>query len=47
MPTDSNEGIIEVFRQGQEPFQRFILDDKASIMNNEDTLTGTGGLLLN
>tara|TARA_Y100000590_G_scaffold465918_1_gene639651 strand:+ start:8728 stop:11025 length:2298 start_codon:yes stop_codon:yes gene_type:complete len=47
LPTDSNEGIIEVFRQGQEPFQRFILDDKASIMNNEDTLTGTGGLLLN
>ncbi|MBI29418.1 MAG: penicillin-binding protein [Pelagibacteraceae bacterium] len=46
LTTTGENGIVEVFRQGREPFQKFILDDKSNIMN-EDDLSGTGGLLLN
>ena len=46
LPTSSKDGIIEVFRKGNEPFQQYILDDKTNIMNNQ-SYSGTGGLLLN
>ena len=43
----SNSGILEVFKQGKEPFEQFILDDKSSIIKSKDSLSGTGGLILN
>ena len=46
LPTNEKDGIIEVFKEGNEPFQRFILDDKSNIINN-DYSSGTGELLLN
>ena len=39
--------ILEVFKQGKEPFEQFILDDKSSIIKSKDSLSGTGGLILN
>ena len=47
LPTIQDNGIIEVFKQGYEPFQRFILDDKTNIMKEDDLFSGTGELLLN
>ena len=47
LPTTSQNGIIEVFREGYEPFQRFILDDKTNIIKDNNVISGTGGLLLN
>ena len=43
----SNSGILEVFKQGKEPFEQFILDDKSNIIKPKDSLSGTGGLILN
>ena len=47
LPTTNQNGIIEVFREGYEPFQRFILDDKTNIIKDNNVISGTGGLLLN
>jgi len=46
LPTNDKDGIIEVFREGREPFDQFILDDMTNIMK-KDYSSGTGGLLLN
>ena len=45
LPTSNNNGILEVFKEGREPFQQFILDDKTNIMNENYKYSGTGGLL--
>ena len=46
LPTNDKNGIIEVFREGNEPFKRFILDDMSNIMHDTYS-SGTGELLLN
>ena len=46
LPTNDKDGIIEVFREGREPFEQFILDDMTNIMK-KDYSSGTGGLLIN
>jgi len=46
LPTNDKDGIIEVFREGREPFEQFILDDMTNIMKKNYS-SGTGGLLLN
>ena len=46
-PTKEKDGIIEVFREGYEPFQQFILDDNSNIIIDDNSYSGTGELLLN
>ena len=46
-PTSDNNGIIEVFREGSEPFQQYIFDDNSNIIIDENSYSGTGELLLN
>ena len=47
LPTTEKNGIIEVFKEGQEPFKQFILDDKSNIIIDDNSYSGTGELLLN
>ena len=46
LQTDSNNGIMEAFKQGTEPFNNnvTVIDNLGSVINS--TLSGTGNLLI-